>query len=188
MLELKFIRSNLELIDKMLKNRGYDLDISVFETLDRHRREKLAFLESLRHQRNKVSEDIASMKKRGEDASNIIEEMKHVSSEIRQKEAELSGTQNELDHLLMIIPNVPHPSVPIGKDDNDNALIRIWGEKRPMDFKPLEHWEIGERLGILDFARAAKIAGARFALFKGHGSRLERALLWQTGKIYNKHG
>ena len=189
MLELKFIRSNLELIDRMLKNRGYDLDISIFESIDRDRREKLALLESLRHQRNKVSEEIAAMKKRGEDASNIIEEMKHVSSEIKQKEAELSGTQNELDQLLMIIPNVPHRSVPIGKDENDNALIRMWGEKRPMDFKPLEHWEIGERLGILDFARAAKIAGARFALFKGDGSRLERALINFMLDVHTKeHG
>ena len=189
MLELKFIRSNLELIDRMLKNRGYDLDISIFESIDRDRREKLALLESLRHQRNKVSEEIAAMKKRGEDASNIIEEMKHVSSEIKQKEAELSGTQNELDQLLMIIPNVPHRSVPIGKDENDNALIRMWGEKRPMDFKPMEHWEIGERLGILDFARAAKIAGARFALFKGDGSRLERALINFMLDVHTKeHG
>ncbi len=177
MLELKFIRSNPDKIREMLKNRGYDLDFSVFESIDGRRRETLGSLENLRHQRNRVSENIASMKKRGDDASSIITEMKKVSSEIKKQEAELSQIEEQLDPLLMVIPNVPHESVAIGTDEKDNPLIRTWGKIREMDFTPLPHWEIGERLGILDFARASKIAGARFALYLGPGAMLERALI-----------
>jgi seryl-tRNA synthetase len=177
MLELKFIRSNPDKIREMLKNRGYDLDFSVFESIDGRRRETLGSLENLRHQRNRVSEDIASMKKRGDDASSVITEMKKVSSEIKKQEAELSQIEEQLDPLLMVIPNVPHESVAIGKSEKDNPLIRTWGEIPEMDFAPLSHWEIGERLGILDFARASKIAGARFALYLGPGALMERALI-----------
>ncbi|MFC1868296.1 serine--tRNA ligase [Thermodesulfobacteriota bacterium] len=177
MLDLKFIRSNLNNIKEMLKQRGYDLDISVFESIDKERRERLADMEALRHQRNKVSEDIAAMKKRGEDASEVIAEMKKVSSKIKEQESELSGIQEELDHLLMIIPNMPHESVAVGKDEKDNPVIRTWGDIRKMDFEPRPHWEIGEKLGILDFSRASKLAGARFALYLGAGSRLERTLI-----------
>jgi seryl-tRNA synthetase len=177
MLDLKFIRNNLDKIEEMLKNRGYDLDLSLFESLDGERRERLAVMESLRHQRNTVSDRIAEMKKSGEDASDTIAEMKKVSSEIKEQEAELAGIQKKLDPLLMVIPNMPHKSVPVGKDENDNPVVRKWGEIREMDFEPQPHWEIGERLGILDFGRASKLAGARFALYKGAGSRLERALI-----------
>jgi seryl-tRNA synthetase len=177
MLDLKFIRSNLDKVKEMLKNRGYDLDISVFESVDEERREILTTLESLRHQRNRVSDDIASMKKKGEDASQIIGEMKKVSAEIKEREAELSQVEDKINPFLMIVPNMPHESVAIGVDENDNPEIRKWGEIREMDFEPLPHWEIGERLDILDFARASKIAGARFALYRGAGALLERALI-----------
>jgi seryl-tRNA synthetase len=177
MLDLKFIRSNLDKVKEMLKNRGYDLDISVFESVDKERREILTTLESLRHQRNRVSDDIASMKKKGEDASQIIGEMKKVSAEIKEREAELSQVEDRINPFLMIVPNMPHESVAIGVDENDNPEIRKWGEIREMDFEPLPHWEIGERLDILDFARASKIAGARFALYRGAGALLERALI-----------
>ncbi|MGD9076052.1 MAG: serine--tRNA ligase [Desulfobacteraceae bacterium] len=177
MLDLKFIRSNLDKVKEMLKNRGYDLDISVFESVDRERREILTTLESLRHQRNRVSEDIAAMKKKGEDASQIIGEMKQVSAQIKERDAELSHVEDKLNPFLMVVPNMPHESVAIGVDESDNPEIRKWGEIREMDFEPLPHWEIGERLGILDFARASKIAGARFALYRGAGALLERALI-----------
>ncbi|MCJ7685246.1 MAG: serine--tRNA ligase, partial [Desulfobacteraceae bacterium] len=163
MLEHKFVRSNFGDIKEMIKTRGYDLDISRFETLDQERRGKLSVLEGLRHQRNRVNEDIAAMKKRGEDASNIIAEMKDVSSEIKEKEKELPGILEELNDLLMVIPNIPDESVPVGKDENDNPVIRTWGEIREVDFAPRPHWEIGEGLGILDFECAAKLAGSRFA-------------------------
>jgi seryl-tRNA synthetase len=177
MLDLKFVRSHLNDIENMLKNRGYDLNISRFETLDQKRREILAGMEALRHQKNRVSEDIAVMKKRGEDASTVIAEMKIVASEIKEKEKELPKFVEELNQMLMVIPNIPDSSVPVGKDEKDNPVIRTWGEIREMDFAPRPHWEIGEALGILDFECAAKIAGSRFALYRGLGAKLERALI-----------
>lgn len=177
MIDLKYIRANLDAVREMLQNRGYALDISRFEILDAERRKRLIVLEDLRYQRNRVSEEIAAMKKSGEDASSIIAEMKDVSFRIKEKEGELTQIVEELDRLLMVVPNMPHDSVPMGKDENDNPVIRTWGEIRELDFEPSPHWEIGDKLGILDFARAAKIAGARFALLNGLGARLERALI-----------
>jgi seryl-tRNA synthetase len=189
MLDLKFVRSNLETIQGMLKNRGYDLNISKFETLDRERRNRLADVEELRHRRNEVSEQIASLKKNGADASALILQMKQVSADIKQKEKEIAGFIEELEPLLMVIPNMPHESVVVGSDETDNPVVRSWGEKRGFEFEPLAHWDIGEKLGILDFPRAAKIAGARFALYKGSGARLERALINFMLDIHTKeHG
>jgi len=189
MLDLRYIRSNMDNIREMLKNRGNGLDLSAFESLDRDRRERLAAMEALRNKRNRVSEDIASMKKSGQDASAVIAEMKDVSSEIKAQEAGLSGIQEGLDRLLMVMPNMPHESVPVGKDEKDNSLIRVWGEKREMGFEPLPHWEIGERLGILDFGRASKLAGARFTIYRGAGALLERALINFMLDVHTKeHG
>ncbi len=189
MLDLKFIRSNLDSVKEMLKNRRDDLDISVFESLDKERRERLTILEELRHRRNRVSEEISVMKKRGEDASQIIAEMKKVSTEIKKRETELSGIMDQLNSVIMIIPNLPHESVAIGEDEKDNPVIRKWGEIRKMDFEPLPHWEIGERLNILDFACASKLAGSRFALYRGAGALLERALINFMLDIHTKeHG
>lgn len=177
MLDLKFARASINTIKEMIKNRGYDLDLSQFERLDEERRNRLTVLEEMRHRRNQVSEEIAAMKKRGDDASAVIKEMKQVSSNIKDKEKDLSGFIDKLNELLMVIPNIPHESVAIGKDEKDNPVIRKWGKIREMDFEPLSHWEIGEGLGILDFARAAKLAGARFALYRGLGAKLERTLI-----------
>ena len=189
MLDLKFVRSNLDRIREMIRDRGYDLDVSRLEALDQERRKRLTSLEELRHRRNKVSEEIAAMKKRGEDASEVIAQMKEVSSQIKEREKELSQFLEELDQLLMVMPNIPHESVPVGKDENDNPVVRTWGEIPERNFEPLPHWETGERLGILDFARAAKIAGARFALYRGLGARLERALITFMLDVHTKeHG
>jgi len=189
MLDLKFVRSNLETIQEMLKNRGYHVDLSTFESLDMERRKRLSDLEELRHRRNEVSEQIASLKKNGEDPSALILQMKQVSADIKGKEKDIADYIEELDRLLMVIPNVPHESVAVGKDEADNPVVRTWGEKRDFDFEPLAHWDIGERFGILDFPRAAKIAGARFALYKGAGARLERALINFMLDIHTKeHG
>ncbi len=177
MLDLKFVRSNLRLVREMLDARGYDLDMSRFEDLDKERRAGLSQLEQLRHKRNKVSEQIAQMKKRGEDASDIISEMKQVSSQIKDLEKQVSRVEEELRELLMLIPNIPHESVPIGEDETHNEVVRTWGEIKEMNFEPRPHWEIGEGLGILDFARAAKLSGARFSLYRGPGALLERALI-----------
>jgi len=177
MLDLRFVRSNLETVRQMLKDRGYELDVSRLERLDRERRERLSVLEELRHQRNRVGDEIAAMKKTGEDASPAIQEMKDVASRIKDMERELPALLDEFDQLLKVIPNIPHESVPAGNGEEDNELIRTWGEIRKKDFEPLPHWEIGESLGILDFARAAKLSGARFALYRGPGAELERALI-----------
>ena len=177
MLDLKFVRSNLEDIKTMILNRGYDLDISHFERLDEDRRERLSVLEALRHRRNKVSDDIALMKKNGEDASNIIDEMKTVAAQIKEKEKELPRIQEKLEQLLQLIPNIPDESVPVGRDEKDNPVIRTWGDIKNFEFEPRPHWEIGEDLGILDFACAAKLSGARFALYRGAGAAMERALI-----------
>ena len=189
MLDLKYVRSNLDNIKEMLRNRQYDLDISRFEELDRERRKRLTVLEELRHRRNQVSDQIAVMKKTGEDASAVISEMKEVSASIKEKEKELPEFVEQVNDLLMVIPNIPHDSVVVGGDERDNPVIRTWGEIEKKDFEPLPHWEIGERLGILDFSRAAKLSGARFALYKGMGARLERALISFMLDIHTKeHG
>ncbi|MFZ0451411.1 MAG: serine--tRNA ligase [Desulfatiglandaceae bacterium] len=177
MLDLKFVRSNLDTIKQMVKNRGYDLGLSEFEHLDKERRTRLSELEEMRHERNRVSEQVADMKREGKDAAALISEMKDVSTGIKEKERDITGFIEGLEELLMVIPNLPHESVVVGQDERDNPVIRTWGEKTPMDFEPLSHWDIGEKLGILDFPRAAKIAGARFALYRGAGARLERALI-----------
>jgi seryl-tRNA synthetase len=177
MLDIKFIRGNFSAVEEMLKNRGYVLDLSRFDALDAKRREKVTALEELRHRRNRVSEEIALKKKNGEDASVLIAEMKEVAAEIKDKEKDLPEVEEELRRLLMVMPNMPHESVPRGRDEKDNPVIRTWGEIRDMGFEPQPHWDIGEKLGILDFACAAKLSGARFALYKGLGARLERALI-----------
>jgi seryl-tRNA synthetase len=177
MLDLRFIRNRLGDVKQMLADRKYTLDLSLFEKVDRKRREILGVLENLRHQRNKVSDEIARMKKAGQDAAALIGEMKAVSVEIKELEASLSRVDEELQPLLMIIPNMPHESVSVGADEKDNPVVRTWGEAREFDFAPLPHWEIGEGLGILDFGRAAKIAGARFSLLRDAGALLERALI-----------
>jgi seryl-tRNA synthetase len=177
MLDLRFIRANLDAVKQMLKNRRNDLDISVFESIDRRRREILPVLESLRHRRNKVSEEIAQMKKQREDASGLIAEMKKVSAEIKEMDAALSQVDEDLKPFLMVIPNMPHESVPVGAASEDNPVVRSWGAIPEMDFEALPHWDIGERLGILDFATASKLAGSRFALYRGAGALLERSLI-----------
>ena len=134
MLDLKFVRSNLDRIREMIRDRGYDLDVSRLEALDQERRKRLTLLEELRHRRNQVSEEIAAMKKRGEDASEVIAQMKEVSSQIKEREKELSQFLEELDQLLMVMPNIPHESVPVGKDENDNPVVRTWGEIAAWDF------------------------------------------------------
>ena len=177
MLDLKFVRTNTKLVRDGLEKRGYDLDLSRFQSLDEKRRSILANLEQLRHQRNTVSDRIAVMKKSGEDASSLISEMKTVSKRIKEIESELPAVMDELNALLMLLPNMPDESVVVGETSDDNPLIRTWGDKRGFGFDPLAHWEIGERLGILDFSRAAKIAGSRFSLQSGLGASLERALI-----------
>src|SRR3989339_2037265 len=142
MLDLKFIRSHMESIREMLRNRRYDLDLSAFENIDRKRREILPVVEELRHRRNKVSEEIALMKKKGADASTLIADMKKVSQEIKERETLLVEVDEELKPFLMVMPNVPLPSVPVGADAGDNPVVSTWGETGKVGFDPLPHWVI----------------------------------------------
>jgi len=177
MLEIKFIRQNLSAVEQALSARGSQADLQTFKETDGRRREILHELEALRHQRNVVSDQIAAMKKAGEDAAGRVVEMRSVSSRIKELEKALARSQQVLDELVMGLPNIPHSSVPIGADERDNPVRKTVGRPPRFDFEPRPHWEIGKQLRILDFERAARIAGARFPLYLGAGARLERALI-----------
>src|SRR5260370_13825449 len=174
--DLNYFRDHLDLFAEMAKRRGAPLDLQGFRALDKERRELITATEQLKAQRNKASEEIARLKKEKKNADSIIAEMKQVSERIKQSDeriAELDATQRE---LLLTIPNIPHSSVPVGTGAADNKEVRRWGTPPKFDFAPKPHWEVGERAGILDLAVAAKMYGARFAVSRGSGARLERAL------------
>ena len=177
MLELKFMRENVEMLKEVLKNRNNSIDMDAFVALDSKRREVLSEVENLKRERNNVSAEIASLKKEKKDANHLIEKMGGVSAKIKELDAELAEIDAELTHIQMIIPNVYHSSTPIGPDEDHNVEIRKWGEPKKFDFEPKPHWEIGENLGILDFERGAKLSGSRFVLYRGAAARLERALI-----------
>jgi len=177
MLEIKFVRQNLEIVQKALLARGHSTDLNAFKSCDEERRIILQELEALRHQRNLVSDQIAEMKKAGENADTVVTQMREVSSRIKALDKSLAETQETLEKMLLEMPNIPHSSVPVGKDETDNPVIKTVGEPPVFNFEPRAHWDIGTVLGILDFERAAKITGARFPLYFGVGARLERALI-----------
>jgi seryl-tRNA synthetase len=177
MLEIKFVRQNLKTVQKAMAARGQSADLDVFKTCDDERRAILQELESLRHQRNVVSDRIAEMKKAGDNAESVVAEMREVASKIKALDKALTETQGTLERILLGMPNIPHPSVPLGKDETDNPVVKTVGAPPVFDFQPKAHWDVGAELGILDFERAAKITGARFPLYFGAGARLERALI-----------
>ena len=177
MLEIKFVRQNLEQVRGALVARGTEVDIDAFIKSDKKRREILTELEELRHRRNVVSDEIASLKKSGGNADKLVAEMREVSAQVKSLDKALAETADVVQGLLMSIPNVPHSSVPVGRDEAENTLVKTVGEPRNFEFDPAAHWDIGAHLGIFDFERAAKITGARFPLYIGPGARLERALI-----------
>src|SRR5208283_129385 len=177
MLDVKFVRENIELVRRMLKNRQSDLDLQPLLELDEERRRILVDVEEKKHRRNVASEEISKLKKEKKDALSLVEEMRELGQEIKVLDERLDEVEQKFRDFLLIIPNVPDSSVPVGRDEKDNREILIWGEKPVFDFEPKPHWEIGEGLGILDFERGAKITGARFSLYWGAASALERALI-----------
>jgi seryl-tRNA synthetase len=177
MLEIKFVRQNLDVVRQALENRGQQIDLKVFDEADQRRRNLLAESEALRHRRNIVTEEIAALKKSGENAEQRVLEMREVAAKIKDLEKTLADDEAILHRLLMEIPNIPHDSVPVGKDETQNALFKTIGKPPAFDFTPQPHWTLGEKLRILDFERAARITGARFPLYFGAGARLERALI-----------
>lgn len=178
MLDVRFVRGNPEKVVEALRHRGYDPSIiDEFLKIEDERRALLLEVEKYRQERNELSERIARMKREGVDVTSETEKAKNVSEAIKIKEESLRELDEKTKTFLLNIPNIPHESVPVGKDDTENVEIRRWGEPRQFDFEPLNHWDIGEMLEIIDFERASKIAGARFALMKGLGAKLERALM-----------
>ncbi len=178
MLELRFIRENIDLVKEKLLHRGIsDSRIDEFVGIDGKRRELLSEVEALRNKRKTVSQEVGRRKKAGEDAEELMAEMRGVGERIKEIEGELAGIEEDLQTIVMEIPNLCDDSVPKGKDDSDNVEIRRWGTPPQFSFPAKAHWQLGEDLGILDFERAAKLSGARFALLKGFASRLERALI-----------
>ena len=177
MLDPKFIRENPDLIKKVLLQRLMELDVDRLLALDRERRNLLQETETLKHRRNAVSDEIGTLKREGGDVSGKVREMKTVAEKIRLFDGLVRKLSDDLDSLLIRVPNIPHASVPVGPDARSQALIRESGAKREFDFTPRTHWEIADSLGMIDFTRAAKIAGSHFALFTGRGALLERALI-----------
>ena len=177
MLEIKYLRQKLSTVQEALKTRGHQADLNAFQKWDDQRRAVLLEIEALRHERNVVSDRVAEMKKAGQDAEAIVVEMRAVSSKIKDLDKKLSESQGAIDDFLLGLPNLPHATVPIGKDETENAEVRKVGAIPEFEFEPQPHWDIGSRLKILDFDRAARIAGARFPLYFGAGARLERALI-----------
>jgi seryl-tRNA synthetase len=177
MLDIKFIRDNTDLVRTKMIERGQQIDFGRFVELDASRRSMLQEVENLRGERNRVSKEIGQKKARKEDASALIAEMGKVSDRIKELDERLKQTEEDLRAFVMTVPNIPHASVAVGTGSEDNPTVRTWGEKPKFDFTPKPHWELGESLGILDFARGAKIAGARFTLYWGLGAKLERALI-----------
>ena len=177
MLEIKYVRENLEAVKQALAKRAGKADFEGFARAEKIRRELLQQIEALRHHRNTVSDQIARMKRNKEDAGTNILEMRTVSEEIKTLDKTLAEQDDFIRQFMMSIPNIPHPDVPLGASDEDNRLEKKVGTPPRFDFPVKAHWEIGEALGILDFPRAAKITGARFPLYLGSGARLERALI-----------
>lgn len=180
MLELRFIRENIELVREKCLHRGIDSAlIDRFTETDNKRLALLSEVETLKNRRNTVSKQIAPLKQAGqhEQAEPLIIEMREVSEKIKALDGDLNGIQGTLDDIVMSIPNLCDDQVPEGRDDSDNVEIKQWGEIPSFPFTPKPHWEIGEHQGILDFETSAKLSGARFSLLKGFGSRLERALI-----------
>lgn len=177
MLDLKFIRDNIEFLGEMLKNRNANVDLNEFVQLDGERREILTEVESLKNKRNVESAEVARRKKAGEEASEIIAEMGKVSARIKELDVKLAEVEEKLTYFQMIIPNVYDKSTPIGQSEDDNVEVRRWGTPREFTFEPKPHFEIGENLEILDFERGAKLGGSRFVVYRGEGARLERALI-----------
>ncbi|NDY42157.1 serine--tRNA ligase [Dissulfurirhabdus thermomarina] len=177
MLEIRFVRDNPDLVRKALEHRGAEFDLDGLLALDADRRSLIQELESLQNRRNVLSDEIGRRKAAGEDAAELIAEMKGVSPRIKDLSARLKDVEAAFRELLLSVPNIPHASVPLGADETENVVVKRWGDIPTFTFTPAPHWDVGERLGILDFARAAKITGARFAVYHGLGARLERALI-----------
>ncbi len=177
MLDLKFVRENVELVRKALMNRGMEAPLDHLLELDRDRRTLQINLEEKRARHKQGNKEIGRRMRIGEEVESLRKEMSALSEEIKADEERMTRLEREIREILIRLPNIPHPSVPVGPDETYNREVRRWGSPRSFDFKPLPHWELGEQLGILDFQRGVKIAESRFTLLREEGALLERALI-----------
>ena len=189
MLDPKFVRNNPETVKEALVKRNYPFNLDEFLDLDTEYRAILHKTEELRRERNDVSSRIGEVKKAGGSAGELLKKMKDINNALKNAEDRLATLKEKMQALVMTIPNIPHSSVPVGRDDTENVVVKRWGDIEEKQFEALPHWELGVRLGILDFKRAAKITGARFCVYFGLGARLERALIQFMLDIHTKeHG
>ncbi len=178
MLDIRKIREDYEGIRKSVESRGQgSYNIERIPELDEKRRSILSTVEQMKNKQNVDSKAIPTMKKEGKDTTALMAEMKQLSEEIKKLDGELAVIEEDIRNTLLFIPNTPNPAVPVGKDDSENVEVRKWGEPRDFDFEKKAHWDVGQDLDILDFERAAKIAGTRFTVYKGMGARLERSVI-----------
>jgi seryl-tRNA synthetase len=177
MLDIKLLRDDLEQVRKRMTTRGMEIDWDEFLSLDRRRRDALSRLEKLKEQKNRLSGEIGRIKKSGGDATGFMQEVEELSDQIRDGEGPLAEIEGRFEAFMLTLPNLPNIDVRVGKDSEDNREVRRWGAPPKFDFPARNHWEIGEELDVLDFERAAKLAGARFVIYKGAAARLERALI-----------
>ncbi len=177
MLDIKFVRDNMEIVQQALINRGNNLSLDEFLTLEKERRVLLSQVEALKNNRNTVSQEISRLKRAKENADELVAEMRLVGDQIAEMDAKVKDVEAALQTIIINIPNMLHESVPIGQDENSNVEVRTWGTLPVFETQPLPHWEIGENLNILDFERGGKVTGARFTFYRGLGARLERSLI-----------
>ena len=177
MLDLRLLRDNLEQVKTRMATRGIEIDWEEFLSLDRERRDALSRLEKLKEKKNRLSGEIGKLKKSSADVTGLLREVEQLSDQIRESEKPLAEIERRFEQFMLTVPNLPHIDVKVGKDGDDNRELRRWGVPPHFDFSARNHWEIGEELNILDFQRAAKLAGARFVIYKGAAARLERALI-----------
>jgi seryl-tRNA synthetase len=175
--DLNFFRSNLEQVRDRLATRGFDLDLPAFQELDRRRRQSVTESEQLKAERNTATAEIGKLRREGVDTTERQAQVRQLGERINELDEQVKQLDEEFKSLLAGIPNLPHESVPVGRSEADNVEIRRWGTLPTFDFTPKPHWELGPELGILDLERAAKITGARFAVYSGLGAKLERALI-----------
>lgn len=191
MLDMNFVRGNLALVEEKLRARGADPAglLGDFRSLDQRRREAITQAEMLKARRNELSQQVGQLKRTGQDATALMEETRQLKDKLDELDKAAAALDDEVRSSLASIPNLTRDEVPIGKSEDDNAVVKTWGDKRAFDFEPKPHWELGEQLGILDLERAAKISGARFAVYMGAGARLERALIsFMLDTHTQKHG
>ena len=179
MLDLGYVRSNLEVVEEKLRARGADPAalLGAFRALDQSRREAITLAEQVKARRNELSQQVGALKKAGQDATAVMDETRALKDRLDELDRTAAAFDDQLRQLLAGIPNLTRDEVPIGASEADNVTVKTWGEKPVFDFEPKPHWELGEALGILDFERAAKLSGARFVVYMGAGARLERALI-----------